>query len=41
MFDRQFLRRLTHTAVQVAVTAAATAAGSAPVQLAIWWVTHQ
>ncbi|MGI5204725.1 hypothetical protein ACQEU6_24480 [Spirillospora sp. CA-108201] len=40
MFDRTFLRHLVRIAVQTAVRVGATAAGCAPTQLAIWWITH-
>ncbi|MEU5314339.1 hypothetical protein [Streptomyces sp. NPDC021562] len=36
-----YLRGLVRTATQAAVRSAATAAGSAPVALAIWWITHR
>ncbi|WP_433227722.1 hypothetical protein [Actinomadura formosensis] len=38
---RDRLHRLARTAAQAAFRGAATAAGTAPIQLAIWWITHK
>ncbi|GAA4316412.1 hypothetical protein BJY14_007816 [Actinomadura luteofluorescens] len=35
------LHRLARKATQAAFRGAATAAGAAPIQLAIWWITHK
>lgn len=35
------LRHVARTAAQAALRGCAAAAGSAPVELAIWWMTHK
>ncbi|MEV8633704.1 hypothetical protein AB0395_18800 [Streptosporangium sp. NPDC051023] len=40
MIDRPFLRRLGRAALYAAVRGAAAAAASAPITLAVWWITH-
>jgi hypothetical protein len=34
-------RRLTHAIASAALRGAAAAIGSAPITLAIWWITHK
>ncbi|MCZ4098058.1 hypothetical protein [Streptomyces sp. H39-C1] len=41
MVNRPLLRRLARIAVEGAVRGGAAAVASAPIQLAIWWITHK
>jgi hypothetical protein len=39
--SHSFLHRLARTATLALIRSAAVATGAAPVELAIWWITHR
>lgn len=41
MIHRINIRRLARTAASAALRGAVTAAGSAPITLIVWWITHK
>ena len=41
MSRHSFLSRLTRIAILAAIRGAAVSAGSAPITLAVWWITHK